>query len=228
MLALGADEIHMGPIAYLTAVDTFIAHDLSPIDKDNFRVRIGTNEMERVMRLWKEEGAIVGKNAYEEVYRYIHPVVIAAVDRAGSLSRMLCEEILSYHMNDAVQRKEISERLNSHYPSHSYPIMLREASRIGLRAVKLDPSVNKQLVDLNELYSEMGQHCRTDFDESNYHDNEILNILEVASTQVYYQMDKDLHFRQADRTWVSTNENSSYRIRKRSGDSTVDEKFFIR
>ncbi len=38
MLALGADEIHMGPLAFLTAVDTFITHDLSPLDKDNDRV----------------------------------------------------------------------------------------------------------------------------------------------------------------------------------------------
>ena len=37
MLALGADEISMGPMAYLTAVDTSLVHDLSPIDRDNDR-----------------------------------------------------------------------------------------------------------------------------------------------------------------------------------------------
>lgn len=45
MLALGADEIRMGPLAFLTPVDTSITHDLSPIDKDNDRVRVGTNEL---------------------------------------------------------------------------------------------------------------------------------------------------------------------------------------
>lgn len=40
MLALGADEIHMGPLAFLSAVDTSLTHDLSPIDKDNNLVSV--------------------------------------------------------------------------------------------------------------------------------------------------------------------------------------------
>jgi hypothetical protein len=35
MIALGADEIHMGPLAFLTAVDTSLRHELSPTDIDN-------------------------------------------------------------------------------------------------------------------------------------------------------------------------------------------------
>ncbi|MFZ1380851.1 MAG: ATP-dependent Clp protease proteolytic subunit, partial [Saprospiraceae bacterium] len=35
MLVLGSDKIKMGPLAYLSAIDTSITHDLSPIDKDN-------------------------------------------------------------------------------------------------------------------------------------------------------------------------------------------------
>ncbi|MCX6953292.1 MAG: hypothetical protein NTV51_14155 [Verrucomicrobia bacterium] len=216
MLALGADEIHMGPLAFLTAVDTFITHDLSPVDKDNDLVRIGTNELERVLKLWHQESKRSGGNPYETVYKYIHPVVVAAVDRAGSLSRMLCEEILRYHMPDARKRAKISEQLNSSYPAHSYPIVLPQAKRIGLNAVPLDAKVDRLLIDLNELYSEMGQRCRTDLDEHNYHNNEILNILETKDAQIYYQVDKDNHFRQADRTWISTNEKSTYRIRGRT------------
>ena len=33
MLALGADKILMGPLAHLSAVDTSLTHDLSPIDR---------------------------------------------------------------------------------------------------------------------------------------------------------------------------------------------------
>ena len=32
MIALGADEIMMGPMAFLTSVDTSLTHDLSPIE----------------------------------------------------------------------------------------------------------------------------------------------------------------------------------------------------
>lgn len=216
MLALGADEIHMGPQAFLTAVDTFITHDLSPVDKDNDRVQVGTNEMERVLKLWTAHADRGSINPYEAIYKYIHPVVIAAVDRAGSLSRMLCDEILRYHMRDAKKRARISEHLNSNYPSHSYPIVLNEARRLGLNAISINAEVERLLIELNGLYSEMGQMCRTYFNEHNYHNNEILNILEASGTQIYYQVDKDVHFRQSDRTWISTNEKSTYRIRSRA------------
>jgi hypothetical protein len=229
MLSLGADEIQMGPLAFLTAVDTFISHDLSPVDKDNDRVQIGTNEMERVLKLWDAEKGSDSPNPYEAIYKYIHPVVIAAVDRAGSLSRMLCDEILRYHMPDAKKRARISEHLNSNYPSHSYPIVLNEARRLGLNAVAINSELDRLLIELNGLYSEMGQRCRTDLDEHNYHNNEILNILETGNAQIYYQVDKDVHFRESDRTWISTNERSSYRVRSRTSSGQItDEVLHIR
>ena len=51
MLVLGADKIKMGPLAYLSAIDTSITHDLSPIDKDNDRVSVSQNELSRVINL---------------------------------------------------------------------------------------------------------------------------------------------------------------------------------
>ncbi|MGL4369418.1 MAG: SDH family Clp fold serine proteinase, partial [Spirochaetota bacterium] len=54
MIALGANEIHMGPVAYLTAIDTSLRHDLSPVDKDNERVSVSMDELVRVVRLWDQ------------------------------------------------------------------------------------------------------------------------------------------------------------------------------
>jgi len=55
MIALGADGIQMGPTAYLTAVDTSLNHALSPVDRDNDRVSVSLNELQRVIRLWREQ-----------------------------------------------------------------------------------------------------------------------------------------------------------------------------
>jgi hypothetical protein len=228
MLALGADEIHMGPMAYLTAVDTSITHDMSPVDKDNDRVRVGTNELQRILALWNKEKGGRDKNPYEEIYPYIHPLVIGAVNRAGSLSTMLCKQILSYHIKNQALAERISHRLNNDYPSHSYPIVLREAKQIGLHAKELDPALEQDLMKLSEIYSEMGQMCRTDFDEFNHHDNEIVNILEARDIQIRYQIDKDWHFRQNDRTWVSTNEASRWRINRMVDGAPVEEILHIR
>src|SRR5579859_3784797 len=211
MLALGADKILMGPLAHLSAVDTSLTHDLSPIDRDNDRVSVSQDELQRVVRLWTEQAKDSTTNPYEALFPYVHPLVIGAVDRSSALSTRICEEILSYHMDDAERAREISNNLNSGYPSHNYPITLREAKRIGLNVEPMDDSVNALLFELNEIYSEMGESATTDYDEKNSHDNSIIKVMEAGGTLIYYQLDKDWHYRGEERRWVALNEKSQWR-----------------
>lgn len=211
MIALGANEIQMGPMAYLTAVDTSLTHSLSPLDRDNDRVSVSLDELTRVVRLWQGEGSKSTENPYQELFKYVHPLVIGAVDRAESLSIMLCKEILAHHIKDDNLTEEIANTLNAKYPSHSYPILFNEAKRIGLQVKHLTPEVNALLLELNELYSEMGQRATTDFDDTHAHGNEILNIWESTDIQVIYQQDKDWFYRVEERRWISLNDNSSWR-----------------
>ena len=264
MLALGADAIAMGPLSYLTAVDTSLEHDLSPLDHTNQLVPVSNDEVDRVIRLWKEAAGSptparaaksvrrlakalrlrrtppVGTipmgapgdpecvNPYQELYKYLHPLVIGSLDRASSLSLMLCREILGYHMKDTEKAERISRQLNSSYPAHQYPITSREAKRIGLNVVDLDPEVDLLLQELNLLYSEMGQRAITDYDEWNNHDNEITNILEGDALQMIYQVEKDWHYRKEERRFVPMNDVSGwYRCRKVKG-RVVKQKFHIR
>jgi hypothetical protein len=211
MLALGADCIMMGPLAHLSAVDTSLTHDLSPIDRDNDRVRVSQDELHRVVRLWQAEEGTATSNPYAPLFGHVHPLVIGAVDRASALSTRICTEILSYHMPDETRAAEISNTLNAGYPSHSYPITLREAVRIGLKAEALPPEANRLLLELNEIYSEMGQRASTDFDERNSHDNSIVNILEGQGLQIFFQRDKDWHYRTEERRWVGLNDRGGWR-----------------
>jgi hypothetical protein len=211
MLALGADRILMGPLAHLSAVDTSLTHDLSPIDRDNDRVSVSNDELLRVIRLWTEQAKDSTANPYEALFPFVHPLVIGAVDRSSALSTRICEEILSYHMESAENSREISNILNSGYPSHNYPITLREAKRIGLKVEPMDDAVNAMLFELNEIYSEMGQSASTDFDAKSSHDNSILNMLESSRTLIYFQLDKDWHYRSEERRWVALNDKSGWR-----------------
>ncbi len=231
MLALGADRIAMGPLSYLTAVDTSLEHDLSPVDHTNNLVAVSNDEVERVVRLWRES---VGKRSgaavspFQELYKYLHPLVIGALDRASSLSLMLCREILAYHMVDRRKAERISQSLNSAYPAHQYPSTSREARRLGLRIDDLDPELDRLLQELNLLYSEMGQRAITDFDESNHHDNEITNILEVAGLQLFYQVGQDWHYRKEERRFVPLNDSSAWYRAQKKGKKLVKSKFHIR
>ncbi len=230
MLALGADTIQMGPLSYLTAVDTSLEHDLSPLDHTNQLVPVSNDEVDRVIRLWRETVGRRGNsvNPYQELYKYLHPLVIGALDRASSLSLMLCREILGYHMKDARKAERIARQLNSSYPAHQYPITGREARRLGLKVQDIPAPLDRLLQELNLLYSEMGQRAITDYDEENHHDNEITNILEGSGAQVYYQVEKDWHYRKEERRWVSINDVSSwYRCSLQDG-RVVKEKFHMR
>ncbi|HET6828057.1 MAG TPA: hypothetical protein VFH35_05235 [Ramlibacter sp.] len=217
MIALGADRILMGPTAYLTAVDTSLNHALSPVDRDNDRVSVSLDELQRVIRLWREQQGQPGENAYKSLFEHVHPLVIGAVDRAESLSIMLCRELLAYHVTDVAEAERIAATLNAKYPSHSYPILLDEAVKIGLKAQRLPAEVNALLLQLNQLYSEMGQKATTDFDESRAHGNEIVNIWEADGVQVDYQQDKDWFYRGEERRWITLNDNSGWRRIERVG-----------
>lgn len=212
MVAIGADEIHMGPMAYLTAVDTSLTHDLSPVDKDNDRVSVSLDELKRVIRLWKSNSISArDMNPYHALFAHVHPLVIGAVDRADSLSLMLCEEILAHHMKDKKLIRKISSTLNSKYPSHGYPVLIEEARAIGMNVKEMKAVVNSLLLDLNHVYSEMGQKATTDITEIRSHGNEIINLMERRGMQIYYQQDKDWFYRTEERRWIVMNDCSSWR-----------------
>lgn len=217
MITLGANEIQMGPMAYLTSVDTSLTHSLSPIDRDNDRVSVSLDELNRVVKLWQAQGSDKSENPYQQLFQHVHPLVIGAVDRAESLSIMICKELLAYHIEDEKEAENIAATLNSKYPSHGYPILIEEAKRIGLKVNHLNPEINTLLLELNELYSEMGQRATTDFDDTHAHGNEILNIWESTGVLVYYQQDKDWFYRTEERRGISLNDNSSWRRMAKNG-----------
>ncbi len=122
MIAIGGDEIQMGPLAHLTAVDTSITHELSPLDRNNKKVSVSLDELNRTVRLWKSEASDNSKNPYEALFQYIHPLVIGAVDRSEFLSLKLCKEILSYHMDDEDKIDLIMKSMNTYWISIKYTL----------------------------------------------------------------------------------------------------------
>ncbi|QIK69050.1 hypothetical protein G7062_01575 [Erysipelothrix sp. HDW6C] len=209
LITLGSDEIHMGPLAYLTPIDSSKRHQLSPIDPvTNGKVSVSQDEIQRIEKLWHENAPQGAVHHYQELYKYVHPIILGSLDRSSSLSIRVAKNILSYHNHDEMECERISKKLNSEYPAHSFPIMSREAKELGLNVQELDAEVHDLLLELNSLYSEMGNKAFTDFDEFNYHDNQILNILEAKDLQLYYQNDKDWSYIKDERRWQVLNDNS--------------------
>lgn len=226
MVALGANEIHMGPTSYLTAVDSSLKHDLSPVDHHNYLVSVSQDEVMRILRLWKEQKC--GGNPFPEVYKYLHPLVLGALDRSSSLSMRICQELLSYHVSSRAKALRISRALNYDYPSHSYPITTREARKLGLNVHDLSPAVDWMLREISHLYSEMAHTKITDYDTQNYHNGEICNILELVGRQIFFQIDKDWHYRAEEKRWVPMNDQSAWYLSSERDGKWTPEKIFIR
>ena len=74
----------------------------------------------------------------------------------------------------------------------------------------------------------MGQRALTDYDENNYHNNEILNIMEADSIQIYYQNDKDWYYRSEERRYIPMNDNSSWYMITGLGTKFTPKAFQIR
>jgi hypothetical protein len=227
MLALGADEILMGPLGFLTPIDTSLEHALGPVDSRNEAAYVGQDELQRALSLWDKHAPPNPVNPFQELYRYLHPLVIGAADRATSLSIRLCTEILRYHMQPIEEAERIAHALNADYPAHDYPITANEARHLGLTVHELSPELNTDLLELNTVYSEMGQRAVTDYDEFNYHENDIVNIIEGVGIQLYFQNDKDWHYRKEERQWVSLNVESSWHRCLRKGGRVERSKLHI-
>ena len=55
----------------------------------------------------------------------------------------------------------------------------------------------------------MGQRATTDFDDRNSHDNSIMNIIQDTGRQVFFQHEKDWHYRAEERRRITMNDRSS-------------------
>jgi hypothetical protein len=131
-------------------------------------------------------------------------------------------------VSNRAKARKISHALNYDYPSHSYPITAREARKIGLNIRDLGSRADELLRELNHVYAEMAHSRTVDFDPQNYHNGEICNILELVGRQVFYQVDKDWHYRSEEKRWVPMHDQSGWYLCTESNGRWTPAKFFIR
>ena len=201
LVALGADEILMGPGAYLTPVDSALDHPLCPRNplREQETVSISQDQFRRALRLWREADG--DGNPFPELYKYIHPVVIGELDRSDALSLRICQELLSYHVPNAKTAQKIGKALCFGFPSHSYPIVLREAQRIGLKAKPLAGDLDGHLRDLDAIYSRFATHVCKYRDENNYHSAYVPFVLERLGMQVYEHHHAEMKYKRDLKRW---------------------------
>jgi hypothetical protein len=203
LAALGADEIRMGPGAYLSPVDSALDHPLCPVSATSPEetVAITQDQFRRVLRLWRKGPN--GTNPCTELFKYIHPVVIGELDRSDALSLRICRELLGYHMGNARRAERISKTLCFGYPSHMYPITLREAKRLGLNVKPLDAGVESLLRELDALYADLASPVKEYQNANQFSSGFVPSILERSGLQTFEVHHAEMKYRPEARRWTS-------------------------
>ena len=159
-LAMGADEIVMGPLSELSPVDPARAHPLLPrLNEEKNPVLVSVQDLRHCVNFVKAQIGNDSPDALASVFavlfQEVHPLAIGAIQQSYELSRLISCKALSTHM-DAGKDKERIERIvnafTDEFFSHDYRIGWREAQSVGLPVVQADQESWETMWSLYQHY----------------------------------------------------------------------------
>jgi len=156
LLALGADDIimhrngNLGPLDMQITVPPKVA-GMAP---QQFSFEDIMNYFKFMNDIGLKDQAIIA-SALIELTKEISPLTLGGAKRSSQLGLSMAEKMLSMHMKDLSKAKLISEKLNTQYYHHGYPVDRKEAKDIGL-TITDNP-------EIEELMWEISQDILSDF-----------------------------------------------------------------
>jgi len=164
-LALGADEIVMGPLGELGPVDPSVANVFNPLtdDKDPKKgyIPISVEDVSAYMILIQDKGLSdpnVFSTALKALTDRVHPLALGNVHRQYLLIRTLSKRLLELHMKgeeDKEKIEKIVEILSEKLYYHGYEISRHEAKEIiGLNVSYPSEEMEKLMWELYMEYQD--------------------------------------------------------------------------
>lgn len=165
ILALGADEIVMGPMGELGPVDPSVANIFNPLvdEKDPKKgpIPISVEDVSAYMTLIKEKGLTdpaVFSTGLRALTDRIHPLALGNVHRQYLLIRTLSKRLLELHMKREEEKEKIEkivEVLSEKLYYHEYQISRHEAKEIiGLNILYPSEKIEQLMWELYGGYKE--------------------------------------------------------------------------
>ena len=164
-LALGADEIVMGPMGELSPVDPSVANIFNPLidekDPQKGNIPISVEDVSAYMTLIQEKGLSdpnVFSTALKALTDRVHPLALGNVHRQYLLIRTLSKRLLELHMKgegDKEKIEKIVEILSEKLYFHGYEISRHEAKEIiGLNVSYPSEEIEKLMWELYTEYKD--------------------------------------------------------------------------
>ncbi len=139
MVALGADEVVMGPFSELGPIDPLIKH---PQYKDLWvpvqAIRYCIDYLQRSIE--SSPNPELATDVITPILNKLDPWLIGDYEKALKASRQYAEALLSRYMlkENPEQVSIVTQALTERYYSHGYPIGRLEAKELGLRVLEAD------------------------------------------------------------------------------------------
>lgn len=162
LVALGADEIVIGPMGELSPIDPSVSTPFNPPhpgQPQEPKVEIGVEDVSGFINLARERVGITDQDnlvrLLEKLSEHIHPLAIGAVYRSHALIRLLAGKLLALHMKETIDAQRIPkivDDLAEKLYYHNYLISRSEAEELGLRVVRPSAALEELLWELYLIY----------------------------------------------------------------------------
>jgi hypothetical protein len=162
-IAIAADELVMLEISSLGSVDPSRTHALLPKDANGNPIQASVQDFKHMMKFvssplgrWFKRKSM--REITIELFKYVNPLALGAIDRSNQLSRLITRKVLASRVERLSKKREknIEEKLAGEYFSHSFPISRKEVeSELRIPVVKPNADLKKAIWELNLYYDSL-------------------------------------------------------------------------
>lgn len=185
LLALGADDIIMHKNGNLGPIDMQIT--VPPRNQSELPMHFGYEDIANYFKFIEDMGLkdqSVIAQALDKLTNQLSPIDLGNAKRGSQLGLSMAEKLLSTHLTDSNKAKIISERLNTQYYHHGFPLDKREAKDLGLDITEC-PEVEDLMWKITEDILESYKETEPFDPQAIVHDNILNQPGEIRPGQVY-------------------------------------------
>ena len=157
----------MGPFAVLGPVDPTRNHPLLPKDAKGEPIPTSVQDLKHCIQFIREQ---LGEKSPQhdlaqiiaELFKYINPLALGALEQTYNLSRLITKKVLETHKNKLPDEKiaKIVDFLSGQYFSHAFFISRNDVEKdLGLKVVRPDD-------ELMGLTANIEAHSLTEFQKA--------------------------------------------------------------
>jgi hypothetical protein len=161
LLALGADEIVMGPLSEIGGIEALRKHPLLPRDDTGQPLPVTLSEIKGLMRFLSTEDGdadaashLPGPDLLSALLQQIHPLAIANLQQADTLAREVSRRALGLHMHpeNASNIEALVDLFNGGFHSPMYTAGRNELQEAGLPVTIASDDLWNSVWGLVQLY----------------------------------------------------------------------------